>query len=206
MDVIAYMRHLIIVFIIVNFGCRTKEAPNENVVEPDAVLVDEDEYDEGETGCAYAKTYKKPENIYPFDRSDKIELVSYDTRRDSYSNDELIQDGKFTLSKSALTKIEQRIRLDKTQSDSLFSILYNYKKIRHGNFESVADCYNPRHSIVFYQNGRAIAFLEICFTCNGTRQTKDVDFGEFCDEKWCVLQKFFEANKADYALFDEMCP
>lgn len=199
------MRYIIIVLIILNFGCRTKERTNQNAEKPDTVLLEENEYDLGETGCTYNKTDKNPENTYPFDESDKIELVSYDTRRDSYSNDELIQDGEFKFSKTAFTKIRQRIQLNKNQKDSLFSILFNYKKIRQGNVEPVADCYNPRHSIIFHKGGRAIAFLEICFECNGTRMTKYLDFGEFCEEKWCTLQKFFKVNGADFGLIDEMC-
>jgi len=190
------MRYIIIVIIILNFGCRTKEATNQNIDGPDTVLAD----DEGETGCIYNKTEKKPESTIPFDKSDKVELVSYSARRDGYSNDELIQDGKFTVK-----EIKQRIKLNKMQIDSLFSILYNSKKIRQGNNESVADCYNPRHSVVFYQNGRGTAFLEVCFECCGKRTTKGLDFGEFCDEKWCTLQRFFEVNKADYGLHIEMC-
>jgi len=35
--------------------------------------------------------------------------------------------------------------------------------------------------------------------------TKGVDFGQFCDEKWCTLQKFFKANGADYGILDKIC-
>ncbi len=194
------MRYIIIVLILLNFSCQTKETVNQTISTPDIVSVEEDEYDEGETGCTYIQTGQKPANTHPFDKSDKVELVSYGTRRDSYRNDELIRSGKFTV-----PEIQQRVRLNKTQRDSLFSILFKLKKIRKGNVESIADCYNPRHSIVFYQGGQAIAFLEVCFECNGTRQTKELYLGEFCDEKWCILQQFFKVNGADFGLINEIC-
>ena len=58
--------------------------------------------------CIFARSDKNSNNTYPFDKSDKIELISYDTRRDSYSNDELIIAGEFKFSKAAVTKISQR--------------------------------------------------------------------------------------------------
>jgi hypothetical protein len=194
------IRYITLIFIILVVGCRTKDTKSQSISETDTSLVDDGEFDEGETGCLYDKSNKRPGDTYPFDKSDKIELVSYQTRRTNRSNDSLIQDGNFTV-----PNIRQRVRLNKVQSDTLFSILYNYKKIRQGDVEFVADCYNPRHSIVFYQAGRAFAFLEVCFQCNGTRQTRDLNFGEFCDEKWCALQKFFNATGADFGLIHEMC-
>jgi hypothetical protein len=183
------MRFLILGILILCSCSRTKETSNKAIEQNETREQAELEYDEGETGCVYRITERKPVDVFPFNKSDKIEFVSYELRRDS--NDELIRDGKFTVQ-----NIKQRVELMRSQRDSLFSLLYNFKKIRQGDVDLGADCYN----------GQAIAFLEICFECNGIRMTKDLDFGEFCDEKWCKLQTLFKVNKADYGLIDEMCP
>lgn len=156
-------------------------------------------FDKGVTTCTFHKTDKTPANTSPFNRSNKIELVSYQDRHDDYAKDKLIQDGKFVV-----LNIEQRTILNAMQSDSLFSILFNLKKVRQGNVESIYFCYNPHHSIVFYQDDRAIAYLEVCFECF-TAKGMGVNSGEFCDEKWCRLQGFFKDNKIDYALNDKLC-
>ncbi len=158
------------------------------------------EFDYGETGCIYSKTDRSPDNTFPFNKADEIELVSYKSREDTLSDNDIINNGKFLIS-----NIQQQTSLTAEQKDSLFSILFNYKIIRKGNTVSVSDCYSPQHSIIFYQKRQAVAFLEICFTCFQTRQTAGIDFGEFCDEKWCLLQKFFSLNKTGYGLDEELC-
>jgi hypothetical protein len=144
---------------------------------------------------------RSPSNTFPFNKSHTIELVSYETRIHNYLNDQLIEAGAFVV-----PGIKQRIILSKEETNKLFDILYDSDQIGGHSVQSLADCYSPRHSIVFYDSGRAIAFLEVCFECEGTRQTPNVDFGKFTEEKWCTLQKFFKANKADFAIIDEMCP
>lgn len=137
---------------------------------------------------------------FPFSTSDKVELVSYECRKDSYSNDNLISGDKFTVD-----NIKQRVTLDRSKRDSVYSILYNFRPSPVGQDTLQADCYNPRHSIVFYEKSKAVAFFEICFECGGTRQSPNVDFGQFCPEKMCILQNFFKTNGADFGIIDEMC-
>jgi hypothetical protein len=149
--------------------------------------------------CVFEKKQQQ-NNTFPFNKSDKIKLVSYYTRRDSYSDIDLINKGKFLVD-----DIQQQVTLNNDQRDSLFSILYNFKSVPVGLDTLQADCYNPRHAIVFYEGEAAIAFFEICFECGGTKQSKMVDFGQFCPEKQCMLQNFFKANKADFGLIEEMC-
>jgi hypothetical protein len=195
------MRYIIIVVILI-FSCRKKETAKPDSFdqsEVDALEADERKYFAGQA-CVYVKSDRQPKNTFPFDKSDKVELVSYDLRLDSHSNDELIKDGKFTVN-----SILQRETLGNSERDSLFSILYNYKRKVEENGQFGADCYDPHNSILFYEKGRVIAFYEICFFCGDTRQTKGVDFGQFCDEKNCILQSFFKANKVDKGVIDEMC-
>jgi hypothetical protein len=199
----AIMRYsILILLILIQIACRQKDKPTETnqFGEPnyDSLAIEDNEYYAGQA-CVYEKSDRLTSNTFPFNKSDKIELVAYD-RRDSYSNDELIRDGKFIV-----PDILQRQSLSKHQIDSLLSILHNFSRAVSENDEFEADCYDPHHSIVFYQKGQAIAFYEICFSCGGTRQTKDVDFGLFCSEKLCFLQHFFKYCKVDLGIVDEMC-
>jgi hypothetical protein len=171
---------------------KSTKAQNETIEEEV-----EDDY-AGE--CIYKKSGRQIAQTFPFSQSDKIELVSYKDREDRFLNDELIKDGTFIV-----PNISDRKQLDSQQIDSLFSILYNFKTKNNRNEEFGADCYEPHHSVVFYETGRAIAFYEICFSCGGTRQTPGTDFGQFCEEKLCMLQRFFRQAKIEKEIIDEMC-
>jgi hypothetical protein len=190
------MRFLAGVFLIVMLACSGKEKPAETSVENTSPFVEEVV---SSATCVYVNE-KSQRQTFPFSKADKIELVSYDLRQDSYGNRDLVSDGTFSVD-----SIRQRVVLDGNQRDSLFSILYNFKAVPAGIESSQADCYNPRHSIVFYQKNKAMAFLEICFECGGTKQTAGVDFGPFCPEKLCMLQRFFKASKADVGIDDKLC-
>jgi|GEM_PF-966623 len=194
------MRNLIAIFLLTIISCSTKDkaATHLSTDTNQTELASED----GAVFNGPCVFEKKDEmkNTFPFNVSDKVELVSYQCRRDSYSNDNLISNDKFSVA-----NIKQRVSLGKSQRDSVFSLLYNYKPLPVGLDTLQADCYNPRHSIVFYEKSKAIAFFEICFECGGTRQSKGVDFGQFCPEKMCMLQTFFKTSGADFGVIDEMC-
>jgi hypothetical protein len=194
------MRNLVTILCLTILSCSTKDKAatqiSADTTEIDLTTQDETVFN---GPCVFEKT-GEINNTFPFNASDKVELVSYECRRDSYSNDNLIFNEQFSV-----VNIKQRVSLGKSQQDSVFSILYNYKPLPVGLDTLQADCYNPRHSIVFYEKSKAIAFFEICFECGGTRQSKGVDFGQFCPEKMCMLQTFFKTNGADFGVIDEMC-
>lgn len=147
-----------------------------------------------ESSCRFKKSKKTLTNTYPFSKSNKIELLAYSSREDALSNYNLIKDGKFMVG-----KIQQSTILDKSQTDSLFSILVNWPPKEKDYFNTQADCYDPHHCIVFYQDEIAIAFIEICFECNGIKESQGINFEEFCDEKWMLIKKFLIQNKINYA-------
>jgi hypothetical protein len=196
------IRHIIFLCLItLLFGCDNSS--NKSTIENKTVKPSVDSFDGGETSCVYAKTTKKLSETFPFNVADKIEVVSYTCRtcaKDYHDSDSLIVDNKFIVKNT-----QDKVTLTKSQIDSLFSILYNYKMKRKGNFVYEAACYMPRHSIVFYKNQKPISFLEICFECFNYRQTKNVDFGEFCDAKYCDLYKFFKSIGIKNGLIDEYC-
>lgn len=196
------MRNLIFITLIIICGCSTRQAKEEKTFDTLAAdTVNEQEIVFGGP-CKYTRG-QVPKSKFPLDVTDKIVLVSYQSRVVTMEKgNDLIAGGTFKVD-----NIKQRVTLNKNQADSLLSILYNFNSFPAGVDTSMvqADCYNPRHSIVFYKRNEAIAFLEICFECGGTVQTKGVDFGEFCPEKRCMLQNFFKANKAGFGIIDEMC-
>jgi len=199
------MKYIPFAFLFLFIACRQKEntaAPaivQSEQAYADSVMKVDEVYFEGQA-CMYQKSDKQISTTYPFDKSDKIELVSYEDRKDNHSNDDLIKDGKFVV-----PNILERKTLGRIQKDSLFAIFFNHKKMIKNSDEVRADCYDPHHSILFYEKGQLIAFYQICFMCGGTKQTKGIDFGEFCNEKLCMLQKFFKWNEVNEKIIDEMC-
>jgi len=189
----------LLMFSIIFFSCRETSVKKNQALNK-VQTQKSDQYDPGETSCIYSKTAKKLTDTYPFDQADKIEIVSYPVRSDAYSNDKLIVDSSFVVK-----GIKDRIVLTTQQSDSLFSILFDYKTKREGSVVPDADCYNPRHSIIFYHRTKPIAFLEVCLECGGTRHSKDTNFGVFCDDKMCMLQKFFKSIGVKNGITDELC-
>lgn len=146
--------------------------------------------------CIYKKTNKQLSQIYPFNTADKIVVVNYPYRKDSYTNDNLIVNDSFIV--KGISKV---VTIENRQIDTLFSILYDYE----GNAGFAADCYNPRHSVIFYKDNKAIAFFEVCLECGGFRKSKNANFGNFCDETICRFQKFFKELGINESEIDGRC-
>jgi hypothetical protein len=151
--------------------------------------------------CMYFKSDKIRSTTYPFNKADRIEIVSYPYKRNDFRNDKLIVDNKFIIK-----GIEERIRLNSAQMDTLFSILFDYKTKVQNSPIPVADCYNPRHSILFYKDKNPFAFLEVCLECGGTRKSENTDFGVFCMGKMCLLQQFFLKIGIKGGITKHVCP
>lgn len=193
------MRPILVLLLLMFINCsRTKQDKPVDQVTIDSTTA-YDNY-EADNSCFYTKINHTISDTYPFNESDRIELVAYEDRyRNGIYDDDLIKNEQFLV-----TEIKQKHLLTKSQKEDLFSILYNYK----GKIDSDSpgpDCYEPHHSIIFYKNNKAIAFLEICFSCNRTKQTNGVNFGQLCEEKICKLQKFFRESNIDQFIIDEMC-
>ena len=84
----------------------------------------------------------------------------------------------------------EKIRLDKSQSEELFDILYNTNCMTSMG----AACYEPRHSFIFYnKEQKPYAAIEVCLDCYGSRETKGIKEVEFCDRKITKLRTFLES-------------
>jgi hypothetical protein len=193
------MRYFVISLFFLAASCQPKskpivqESPLTDTLETPTLPPDEIQ-------CGFHQSGKRPETTFPFSESDRIELVSYEAkpRLMKIHDNELVRDGKFIV-----PDIHQRVTLTKRKTDSLFSILYNFVPLTSPHSWAVPDCYEPHQAVVFYKNEKAFAFLEICFTCHQTRQTKGMDVGFFCSDKYCILERFFIQNKVDYGLILE---
>lgn len=121
------------------------------------------------------KTHKKTQSeiisekmneTFPFSENGKIELLSYKDRRLYTRN--IYEDSIYYDFIKDNDKIVERIALNKNLSLELYK-LYFTKQC--SDTESAA-CYDPRHSIVFY-NGKSeiIGSIEVCFNC-GTKMIR----------------------------------
>lgn len=117
---------------------------------------------------------------------DKIILLSYDRPRDEYlAKSELnIKNFKISLSK---IKIVDSIDLNENQSKKILEILN--LPIEVG---SMADCYNPRHILLFYKNSKLIGFYEFCAECGGCRKSDNINIPMLCTENGEKLIKLFK--------------
>jgi len=192
---------LLFFFLLLLVGCQPNSNPGVKISKAptNSIAIIQDDYSDAGY-CMYEKSDKDLLTTYPFSKADRIEVVSYPMRKSAYLNSTLIINNKFIVK-----GIEDRIKLTDPQIDTLFSILFNYKLKSDKYGMPITDCYTPRHSILFYKNNKVFAFYEICFDCGGTRQTKDVDFGEFCIEKKCKLQKFFRSVGIKHEIMDDLC-
>jgi len=145
--------------------------------------------------CVFDKSNKVMANTYPFDTADEIQIVSYPKSRkraekydDVTTRQILLEEGKYKAK-----GIKETIALSKEKWQTLFSLLYDYQTAE-GKTTEYIECYTPKHAILFLQNKKVIAYLEISLECNDTRQSKNVEFGTYCTEKMCMLQKFFKEN------------
>ncbi|WP_121357790.1 hypothetical protein [Flavisolibacter nicotianae] len=146
--------------------------------------------------CVHRDRYTSKQRLlfYPFNSAAKIIVASFDNKPDGNGMIEIggnrLPMKNDTIDFSALDEIRQ---LEERQIDTLTDILYN-TGFRGSIFTMTgAGCYNPRNAILFVnKGGKAFAFIVLCFECGGHRvSSKKVNTGEFCDEKYDLLKRFF---------------
>lgn len=137
--------------------------------------------------CMFKETGKTSQNTFPFNKADKITLVSFENGIGPalhLENDQLNH-----------PDFLQSIKLDQSSSDSLFNLLFGYASLDGDSLHVVRDCYSPHHAIIFHHQNTTIAFLEICFDCSNTRSSHYM--GDFCEGKIRVLQDFFDSKSLE---------
>lgn len=147
--------------------------------------------------CQFRSNVVTSDQNLIFSQSDKIVLVSYPVRTNALQELDLIINNRFRVD-----NVLEEIVLSRSQKDSLHSILFNYTSEIPAN---AMDCYNPRHSIVFYENDVPKAFLEVCFECQKMVSTPGMDFGVICEDKMCILEGFFKNAGVKSGLYTSGC-
>jgi hypothetical protein len=98
---------------------------------------------------------------WPGMRYSDVRAYAYDGREGLAP---LVTNGK--LGPTVLKKSE--VRLSTQQIERLL------KAHRNGNWREISACWSPHHGFVFYSTrGKAVAWVEVCFTCSGTRESPD---------------------------------
>jgi len=152
---------------------------------------------------------------YPFNLSAQIQLISFDglvkiTDNGEFSFSEgeeqirdngLLSDEPDTIQRIPVGMKEIRT-MTLAQIDTLTDILYNYGQGGNIWIRSVSGCYIPRNAILFRDNnGKVIAFIEICFRCGNTRESSDkISLGERCEKKLDMLKALFRQVGIKYGL------
>ena len=82
--------------------------------------------------------------------------VAYAFNQGEDESGSILVDGKL----NATTTEKLTRALDKTQVARLATLVTG-KRPKHEK----ADCFYPRHAVVFYREGTAVGFVEVCFEC-----------------------------------------
>lgn len=128
---------------------------------------------------------KQRSRIFPFNKSEKIVIVSFDVHL-----------GKLPVVNNLVdtAKISEYIILNNAQTDSLTNILLNYNyPVTNTVFVISETCYDPRHAILFYnEKNDLIAYLELCFSCGDFDSNFEVFWlTQFCRGKYELMESFF---------------
>jgi hypothetical protein len=108
---------------------------------------------------------------------DKVRLISYNKHRNVYGTKYELKIENDTINIPNVKFIDNVV-LDNNFSKKIINVLLLKER------ECIkADCYNPRHIILFYKQNKLIDFYEFCAECGGSMQSKNINFPELCSEK-----------------------
>lgn len=148
---------------------------------------------------------------YPFNKASGISLVSFRSENailvaeDSVAQSATENDVYASLPEdnrsSCKSVYEERVLLNAAQTDSLTHILYDYdyqEADREGTGImgpiTQTGCYYPHNAILFHNaRGKVFAFIELCFTCGGSRLSdKKIKTGVPCEGRYDLIRSFFK--------------
>ena len=142
------------------------------------------------SSCSNQKKADNKNEIEAFEKYDKIRLLSYSKHRKEYERLKLI-----TISKDSIiipsVEIVDNVILNKYQREKILNILTT-KDIE---ICTLADCYQPRHILLFYKKNKIIDFYEFCCACGGSRQSEGIKISGICTEQGLELIKIFKEMK-----------
>jgi hypothetical protein len=97
----------------------------------------------------------------------------------------LISNGKLNSA-----SIRERKKINTSQRDSLIKIL---SRPLDENSVSKQECFEPHHAILIFKNNK-LSYIDICFSCNDFRTSKDINIWGFDQQHWKELVKYFKSN------------
>ncbi|MBW8688315.1 hypothetical protein [Chitinophaga rhizophila] len=156
--------------------------------------------------CVRKHTYG-PETrmtFHPFDKAAQIQLISFDgvvtisdkKQFEIYSADpQMLEDTVMPL------VVKERVLLNAEQIGQLTDLLFNYGCT---GAHTVHDCYIPHHAITFADaEGKALAFIEICFQCANTRESDSRFHMEpLCADKLAMIKALFRDAGIKFGVSD----
>lgn len=132
---------------------------------------------------------------FPFSKAKVIKVVSF--KKPSKEAIEW-QIPKTVNGKIDMTRLFEVKALDASQTARLMDILMNYGYVPLSSNKAEKNvrvnlCYYPRHAILFEDRGSNIlGYIEICIECLRYKtQPETLDVGEFCFDKYKLLEDFF---------------
>lgn len=195
------MKKILITFlsIVALFSCETtptkkKEKQENSVTQLKDIEKDTiqkiDEQEEYNSKCSILSEMPKDSEVSSLiSKTTRVEAITFKRVKNRNRAKDILERESYTQIKNnkiILDSIRKRVDLNKRQIPELFDVLFKYK----GNPSLGARSYLPNHVLIFYEQEKIIAFLEICFVCKETRNY-GVDFTDFCDEKLEKLREFF---------------
>ena len=134
---------------------------------------------------------------YPFNKANKIKLVSVLKLSDSSTNktESIVYRIPITNDSLIASNVKSIVTLDSSQINRLTDILYNYG-IKGNKYTSSISTGVGLDGVIFFTNskGKIVEYIEICFECGETNiktsKTKQ-NIGIPCNQKVEMLRTFF---------------
>lgn len=151
--------------------------------------------------CAKKHQYSFAERMkqYPFNVSEKVIIVSFDSLRPVETLKGMIPDEReiripIKDNKPEFELIRETFTLTNGQLEALTDILYNYDYKNDQGVRSRSQCFSPHHALVFFDGkNKMIAYVEVCFKCHNVEASnKDIKLGNFCSDKVNMLKDLFK--------------
>lgn len=141
---------------------------------------------------------------FPLKNLSEVEVLSYEDRmqwdkksterKDNKYIKDLVVNYKLNFDS---TKVKERVLLNSVLKTELLDLMSQDScKV----VEGLADCYMPRHMILFRdQKNRIIGYKELCLSCKGFRESKNLEnYNGFC---FSQMEQLF--RKAGIKYFDD---
>jgi hypothetical protein len=179
-----YVTHFHFYYFIKDRQFKLYDTINDSLVSLDPE--DEDRWELKNRSCRYIRKFSVEQRMakYPFSAARKVRLISFRAhlRRYPFIEGQVLED----------SVIESK-ELSTNETEQLTDIIYNnffYGKMKYG---TAAQCFHPRHAIVFYNSAGVVeAYVLVCFHCKNYRPSSDsISFGDECSDKTEKIRKFF---------------